>query len=374
MLLPVSLLLFVSTDCNTISPIRTGKAKMIYNSMYIAAYHLHAMGTFPSPSLRNCIYQCQNNDYCRTANYFSSEKGTMCSLFEEYSSVGSILSVSSIMSVVISFDLCPPGFAEPEYICFGVPAKIQPPVTVQQALGALRLVQSFSLTTYHPTILPSINTLYIPVYSQSIVKKFDWSSLKFIANVTAPFPLYSYDTDIWGNLLQSSSSSTNILVSGPSGNWSDSSISYYSAFFSDLYAVVVPSALSPLFILNSTTGYRLFNYTMSTTNSLWARIINHQLYVTSNSGLRRFNLTEGVSASPVLLVANLVCKEIFLDASGRLYVEQNDATLNHSFVFDLNGALIANYTHGSKLIVKASKYSYFVFSNIVNSLLLYTYP
>ena len=374
MLFIILLLLCISTNSSIIHPIRTAKVKMIPNSMYIAAYHLHAMGTFPSMSLRNCMLQCQNNDYCRTANYFHSDSGKFCSLFEEYSFVGRIIDVSSYISTVITFDLCPPGFSEPAYICFGVPEKSQPPVSVQQALNGLQLVKTFPLTTYHPIILPSINTLYVPLYAQTTVQKFEWPSLKFISNTIAPFPTYSYDMDIWGNLLQSSSSSTRIFVSSSTGNWSDTSINYYSVFLSDSYVVVVPTTRSPVFILNSTTGNHLFNYTASTIGSSWVRIINHQLYITSNTGLRRFNLTEGMSASPVLLVPNLMCKEIFLDASGRLYVELNNATVDKSFVFDLNGTLIANYTFGSKLIVKASKYSYFVFNNMVNPLSLYVYP
>ena len=374
MLLTIILLLCLCANSDSIYPIRTAKVKMIYSSMYIAAYHLHVMGTFPSTSLRNCMLQCQNNDYCRTANYFQSGSGMFCSLFEEYSSVGRIVSVSSFISTVISFDLCPPGYTEPTYICFGVPAKIQAPVTVQQALNGLRLVKSFALTTYHPIVLPSINTLYVPLYAQTTIQKFEWSSLMFIANTIAPIPTYSYDMDIWGNLLQSSSSSTRTLISGPAGNWSDTSIGYYSASMSDSYVVIVPTARYPVYILNSTTGQRLFNYTASTVGSSWARIVNRQLYITSNTGLRRFNLTQGAAASSVLLVPGLISKEIFLDASGRLYVEQNDATLNNSFVFDLQGTLLANYTHGSKLIVKASKYSYFVFNNMINPLLLYAYP
>jgi hypothetical protein len=77
----------------------------------------------------------------------------------------------------------------------------------------------------------------------------------------------------------------------------------------------------------------------------------------------------------VVLVSNLSCKELFLDDSGRLYIEQNEATKNDSFVYDLYGILLASCTSGSKLIVKASKYTlyllkiHYCFINIHNKTL-----
>ena len=375
MLLVLVWLSCVLTISATLHPLRTARVKILHRSMYVAAYHLHAMGTFSSVSLRDCMYQCQNNDYCRTANYFTSDTGTMCSLFEEHAFVGRILSVfSATSSTMISFDLCPPGFTEPAHICFGFPVNIQPPVSVQQALDSLRFLQKFSLLTYHPIVLPSRNTLYLPVHTQKIVQLFDWLSLKVIGNLSVPLPLYSYDTDVWDNLLQSSSSSKIILVSGRSSNWSESRINYYAVFLSDTYVVAVPTTGSPVYILNSTTGQYLFNCTMPSADNLWARIINHQLYITSMSGLRRLNLTQGASATPVTIGPIQPYKQIFFDASGRLYIEKYDSTSNNSLVLDLNGTTIASYSSGSKLIVKASKYTFFLFNNQVNPLLLYAYP
>jgi hypothetical protein len=98
------------------------------------------------------------------------------------------------------------------------------------------------------------------------------------------------------------------------------------------------------------------------------------MYITSTNGLRRIDLSQGGLASPVVLVSNISCKEMFLDASGRLYIEKNDATKNNSFIYDLNGALLANYTKGSKLIIKASKYTFYLLNNYENPLLFYQYP
>ena len=117
--------------------IRVAEVQLYHDAKYIPGYHLHTIGNYPMSTLVDCIYLCQNNDYCRTANYFNSETGSLCSLFEENSFVGQIVSISSSMSIVISFNLCPNGISEPAYLCFGLPTNNQAPVTVQHAMNNL---------------------------------------------------------------------------------------------------------------------------------------------------------------------------------------------------------------------------------------------
>jgi hypothetical protein len=80
--------------------IRMATVQIYHDSKYIPGYHPHRICTFFINTLRDCIYLCQNNDYCRTANYYDSNTGTMCTLFEENSFVGQIVSITFMMSVV----------------------------------------------------------------------------------------------------------------------------------------------------------------------------------------------------------------------------------------------------------------------------------
>jgi hypothetical protein len=180
--------------------IRTAEVTLHHNPKYLTGYHLHTIGTFPTNSLYDCIYLCQNNDYCRTANYFDLHSGTLCSLFEENSFVGRIISTTSI----ISFDLCPNGFVEPPYICFGLPTNIQSPVTVQYAMNNLRLVQKWPICIYYPIIFPTL--LYVPFFTANTVQIYEWPSLQFISNFTFPIPIYSFDMNLFGSFLLTSSS------------------------------------------------------------------------------------------------------------------------------------------------------------------------
>jgi hypothetical protein len=82
--------------------IRTAEVTLHHNAKYLTGYHLHTIGTFPTNSLYDCIYLCQNNDYCRTANYFDLHTGTLCSLFEENSFVDRIISTTSIISFAMN--------------------------------------------------------------------------------------------------------------------------------------------------------------------------------------------------------------------------------------------------------------------------------
>ncbi|UJR18497.1 hypothetical protein I4U23_005403 [Adineta vaga] len=377
MLFAIIILFCCLNIMNAISPYyRIAKAKIIRNSRYIVAYHLHALGTFPSSSLHNCIYQCQNNDYCRTANYFDSNQGTMCSLFEENSFVGQIV-ISTTMSIIISFNLCPPGYNEPEYICFGTSINLRSPITVQNVLNNLRLIKQFSILTYYPVILPTKNAVYFPLEGQTTIQQYDWPSLTFVSNIPAGLVIDNYDIDVWGTLLLSKySGGKEIRVTGSFGNWSVSNMNYYTVFISDIYVVSILQSSFIIPILNITNGRNLFNCTVpvSIGTYYWSRIINHQLYITSTTGLWHMNITQGGCGIAIKIVSSLQCKEIFVDASGRLYVEKDDLTKNNSLVFDLYGTQLASFSYGSKLIVKASKYDYYVMNNRENPLQIYVYP
>lgn len=352
--------------------IRVAEVQLYNDVKYIPGYHLHTIGTYAVTTLFDCIYLCQNNDYCRTANYFNSNMDIMCTLFEENSFVGQIISSTSTMSIVISFNLCPNSFMEPDYICFGLPSNIQAPVTVQYAMDHLRFIQQWSTRIYYPIILTTL--LYVPSFTNGTVKIYEWPSLKFINNIIFPPPIYSFDMTLSGNFLLTSTGTHYIYFYSASQNWTDSSADFYPAYLSDDYLVVLSNGNSKIYVRNSTTGQQLFNITITSTNNWWGRILNQKLYITSTNGLRRIDLSQGASALPVVLVENISCKEMFLDASGRLYIEQNNSTRNNSFVYDVYGKLLASYTNGSKLIAKASKYTFYVLNNFANPLVFYQYP
>ena len=179
---------------------------------------------------------------------------------------------------------------------------------------------------------------------------------------------------LFESFLLTSTSTHDMYFYSPYQNWTDSSATVYPALLSDNYIVALSNGASTISVRNATSNQRLFNITIPGTTNWWARIVNQQMYVTSTSGFRRVDLSQGGLASPVMFVANLSCKELFLDASGRFYVEQSNATKNNSFVYDLNGTLLATYTNGSKLIVKTSKYTFYLLNNYQNPLYFYQYP
>ncbi|UJR25098.1 hypothetical protein I4U23_006459 [Adineta vaga] len=372
MLAIILILAFTHIKLSILHEIRVANIQLSHDSKYIPAYHLHTIGIFPINTLHDCIYLCHDNDYCRTATYFDSTSDTMCSLFEENSFVGRIVSMTTTMSIVISFNLCPNGFSEPQHICFGLPESIQPPVTVQYALDNLRFTQTWVLRTYYPIIFPT--RFYLPSFTSGVVQIFDWPSLTLISNMTFPFTIYSFDMNFLGSFLLTSRTTYDMYYYTTLQNWTDSSANFYPAYLSDDYLVALTNGGSKIYVRNVTTNQPLFNITIANTTNWWARILNQQLYVTSSNGLRRIDLTQGVSATPVLLMSNFSSKELFLDASSRLYIEQDNPTKNNSFVYDIQGNLLAKYTLGSKVIGRASKYTFYMLNNYGYALSFCQYP
>lgn len=90
--------------------------------------------------MKNCLWICHTNDYCRTATYRASEQ--QCYLYEEYSYVGTITSTTDD-STVFAFGLCPSGIAKqgPSSVCFGSERKSVP---MQTVMDGLQLVKSFT--------------------------------------------------------------------------------------------------------------------------------------------------------------------------------------------------------------------------------------
>ena len=114
--------------------------KIHQSSFYQLGYFGNFIGNVTAPSLMRCIIACQNNDQCRLANYNSQT--LICSLIDESSFFGQIISSSSETSVIV-LQLCEdPAKQEPEYLCFG---SARPPVTVQYALDNMKPVKNISL-------------------------------------------------------------------------------------------------------------------------------------------------------------------------------------------------------------------------------------
>lgn len=82
MLSVIIIFFLVPATILTLYDIRMADVQIYHDFEYIPGYHLHTIGTFLTNTLSDCIYLCQNNDYYRTANYFDSNTGFMCSLFE----------------------------------------------------------------------------------------------------------------------------------------------------------------------------------------------------------------------------------------------------------------------------------------------------
>ena len=111
-----------ATFITTAVSIRHSQILISHDSTYVVNHPTHQMGHgVSSDSLLQCVYLCQNDDYCRTAVFGAS--AMRCLLFEECSSFGDIISHPT--RTVISFQLCDD---EPERMAFSAPLTASVPV------------------------------------------------------------------------------------------------------------------------------------------------------------------------------------------------------------------------------------------------------
>ncbi|CAF1228181.1 unnamed protein product [Didymodactylos carnosus] len=172
--------LILSIVCSTIDanndqsypPIRTMTIKIRSHSIYKLGYFANFIENYTSSSIMRCTLICQNNDYCRTATYYPSPL-FICSLYEEYSYVGQLLTDSSLYSSsVILFQLCPTGYTEPYYLCFGTS---RDPIPYALALNQTQLITTI---TNLEIFLPRMSTkyLYLPLHKDDNIYLYDLTS------------------------------------------------------------------------------------------------------------------------------------------------------------------------------------------------------
>ena len=135
-------------------PIRHVHIDVEKQSTYIVNYPTHQIGLGVSVSnLLQCIYLCQNHDYCRTAVF--DGQAMICLLFEECSSFGDI--VSSAASTVISFQLCE---NEPESVAFSPPLTAS--ISMSAMMSNLTWIESLPASaSWHPFFV--VDQLYVPL-------------------------------------------------------------------------------------------------------------------------------------------------------------------------------------------------------------------
>jgi hypothetical protein len=146
------LFLFISINDSRLFPIRFSHIDLLSDHSYIPAHLQNQLNLGESTNnLLTCIYLCQNDDYCRTAVF--NELNMQCTLFEECSTVGQI--VSQIQSTLISFLVCD---GEPEYLAFSPPVK---PVLLDTVLSNMINTTVLPIHTTYDIVMMG-NYLYMP--------------------------------------------------------------------------------------------------------------------------------------------------------------------------------------------------------------------
>lgn len=245
-----SFLLFVLVSFHTeiqtkkVYPMQRAKVKIISNSFYIPAYYKHFITNISNiHSVSRCMYACQNDEYCRAAQYDS--QASICSLYEEYSFVGSVLSSNGTGQTVISFSHCSnDSVREPMYVCFGSP--LAAPITIENVIRQLFLNTPSLVTNglVRSSVWSTKTVIVAPIWDWDVHLPYDvnhdYISLQGYRIVTG-INLKYFDVD--GNDYYSIVDSSGVLyIRTDSFNKTISSMVWQRTCMSDKYLVAIPSS------------------------------------------------------------------------------------------------------------------------------------
>ncbi|UJR24091.1 hypothetical protein I4U23_027058 [Adineta vaga] len=360
---------------------RTIRARLYHQSIYSHSFHRHYLGKYPSNSMKNCLFQCQNHNYCRTATYQSTEQ--QCYLYEEYSYVGTIVS-SSDNSIVIALHLCPDDEMkrEPDYLC--LPSKGQS-IPMQTVMNGLQLVKQY-LNINTVGFVLSVDEAWLAPVGASSINVYSLKNYSIIRSVSTNKAFGYFDLD---------SQMKPIIANGGQGLYFQSlnkTLNNGIGFWTPCISVtgfvigIVYSPSNLLNIYNQTSGTYLYsiNGSINTFNSISYRkyactIYDNNLYFGSNNSIQQVSIepSNGIKIIKTILnFTNTNPSFITSDASKRLYSSCSDClSFNKTFILTTNGTILAQwpqklaFTQG-----KASKSKfYFVTSTDTNILSFYEY-
>ncbi|CAF1522596.1 unnamed protein product [Adineta steineri] len=359
---------------------RLARVRIYQQSIYSHSFHRHILGTFPSSSMKACLWLCQNNDYCRTAAYRPSEQ--QCYMYEENSYVGTISSTTD-GSIVLAFNLCPidGSSQEPASICFGTSSR--QPVSMQTVMNSLQLIKQYSNIDTNGFVL-SPGEVWVPSTSSPLITVYSFDNYLSIQSVTSGKLFGYFDLD---------SQMRPIVAYGGQGlyfSWLTTTIDNGQPFWTPCisvtgYIVGLLENMNLINIYNQSNG--AFAYTIngstntgSTSYRKFACTVHGQiLYLASQNAIQQVSIASPGGTKIFTSIFNYTTNNpsfITTDASKRLYSSCSDcSSLNKTFILTTNGTVLAQWPQNLAFAQgKASKYKYyFVTSTVSNILSFYEY-
>ncbi|UJR07169.1 hypothetical protein I4U23_011457 [Adineta vaga] len=351
--------------------IRNANVKIIPNSFYQPGYYKHFLGSlFNIQSLSDCIYQCHENEYCRTAIY--SFQSFICLLYEEFSFLGQIL--PSTDQSLISFSYCPDqSINELTHVCYG--SQLLSSVAIGDLFDQI-FVQTPIATfpayarssTWSTTMVIFAPMWGVDVYSAHDINN-DYVRMKrqaIVPNIT----ILSIDSDDLDYFAIVESSPGRLYLRSNSMNQTIYPTKIRGTCMSDQYVVVIPyfSTNQTLYVYHKFNRSQAFLLPSPANGVVTCLILNQRLYIVGyppdppiQSILLDPNRT--INNYSIVLKTNQCLQALYplnVDSSGRLYSVCLNNTATHMMIFTIDGTILSRIYHSffnyTQLGIKLTKY------------------
>ena len=362
-LLFLLLVAFFATTKSTVTkvPIRHTQIDIHPSFTYIVNHPTHQIGLGVSASnLLQCIYLCQNHDYCRTAIF--DRQAMICLLFEECSSFGDI--VPHAARTVISFQLCA---NEPESMVFSPPVPV--PIPVSTMMSNLTLITHLAASaSWFPFFV--VSEIYVP--RQRSIDVYATDSYQLVR--TIPIPVKSSFSfirgDSQGTIIYNQPSDSNIYIYSLQTkilSTVNSSLTNFFICFSTSFIIITSSPLgaADVYRRSLANNSATFLYRIGGWNYIrHCAILKDETLVASLAfgGLQTTILSKTTFNSTVVTLALNASylptgAALNFDPAGRLYTS-TIASQNMSLVYLSDGRLIGTHQGTLDSAGKASKYKF----------------
>jgi hypothetical protein len=373
----LSLLLVATAFCPNDGLIRVSRVRFHANSIYFVGFHRHWIRNVTGvATARKCAMLCNNDLFCRTANYMTST--SMCCLYEERVDVGLMSSSSSC--TVITVHLCPDGIDESTHLCLAIANR--PPVPLQVVFNSMSLVNTLPVRT--SSIQMTSELLSLPISGSNYLLAYplgtdieQWSVPINNRSITScPIVYFDMTTTVTGQNVA-------YVCSGQRGISRNSTVRLSSTVWFGAPCFTSDTVIAPMIYgnalrvwsLTSSAFYDLPGFSFDAAN--WPNtcaVLNGIVYVPSQSAIEFISL-RNASSRTRLRSFSATPDGIYIDAIGpRFYVACSSCQNTSISVLSLNGSLIANIKHGvGHVAAKISKLQYLLFLTNASHLSIHRY-
>ena len=366
----------ININAKIVYPILRARVNILSNSYYIPAYYKHFINNISNVnSISDCMYNCQNHEYCRTAVYTSQL--SICSLYEEYSFVGNILPSVQIGQSVLSFSFCPnDSISEPMYVCVGTPLKS--PISIENLINQLLLATpTVTIDGYCKASSWSTDLLFLaPMWARAnyAVRDVNQDYIEVARQEFVPgIFILSFDSDDYNYFaVVDSYSPGNLYLRSNSVNTTICPTTMRSTCMSDKYVVGIPYSLTnqTLYVYWKLNGSQAFILPAPIYGVVSCLIINEILFIV---GYPPDPPIQSVPLQPLITINNYSviisrnqCPQAFnplkIDSSGRFFVKCSNNSIYNMLIFTYTGTILGSITHtffgNIQLGIKATKYRF----------------